>query len=59
MGEIVRYDTVSDDFVKGNPNRCIKTMFKPEYEKVKAGDKDAGLRYFREQLAKEGVKSDG
>lgn len=56
QNEIVRYDTEKNDFVKGNPNKCIKTMFKPEYEKVKAGDKDAGLRYFKKLMKKEGVK---
>ena len=55
QNEIVRYDVLKNDFVKGNPNKCIKTMFKPKWEEVKAGDKDAGLRYFKEQLAKEGV----
>lgn len=29
LGEIVRYDTDKNDFVKGNPNRNIKTLFKP------------------------------
>ena len=56
QNEIVRYDTEKNDFVKGNPNKCIKTMFKPEYEEVKAGDKDAGLRYFKNLMEKEGVK---
>ena len=40
-------------------NKCITTMFKPNWEEVKSGDKDAGLRYFKEQLSKEGVESDG
>ena len=59
LGEIVRYDTDKNDFVKGNPNKCIKTMFKPKWEEVKSGDKDAGLKYFMEQLSKEGVENDG
>lgn len=33
-------------------------MFKPNYNEVKAGDKDAGLRYFYEWLAKEGIETD-
>lgn len=34
LGEIVRYDTLKNDFVKGNPNRNIKTLFKPEEKMV-------------------------
>ena len=59
QNEIVRYDTEKNDFVKGNPNKCIKTLFKPKYDEVKAGDKDAGLRYFKEEMKNEGEKSDG
>ena len=59
QNEIVRYDVLKNDFVKGNPNRNIKTLFKPKWKEVKSGDKDAGLRYFKEQLAKEGVENDG
>ena len=29
LGEIVRYDVKNNDFVKGNPAKGIKTMFKP------------------------------
>lgn len=44
-GEIIRYDTKSNDFVKGNPSIGIKTMFKPKgklsyfqrNEKIKKG----------------------
>lgn len=58
MNEIVRYDVLKNDFVKGNPNKNIKTLFKPKWKEVESGDKDAGLRYFKEQLAAEGVKND-
>ena len=58
QNEIVRYDTVKNDFVKGNPNKCIKTLFKPKYDEIKAGDKDAGLQYFMEQMENEGEKND-
>ena len=34
LGEIVRYDTDKNDFVKGNPNRNIKTLFKPEEKMI-------------------------
>ena len=56
QNEIVRYDIEKNDFVKGNPNKCIKTLFKPGYDEVKAGDKEAGLRYFMEEMKNEGVK---
>ena len=59
QNEIVRYDVLKNDFVKGNPNKNIKTMFKPYWKEVESGDKDAGLRYFKGQLAKEGVENDG
>ena len=58
LGQVIRYDVLTNDFVKGNPQRGIFTMFKPYHEKVKAGDKDAGLRYFYEWLEKEGIETD-
>lgn len=45
QNEIVRYDVLKNDFVKGNPNRNIKTLFKPR-------DK---LAYFEDQKQKEAV----
>lgn len=48
MGEIVRYDTVKNDFVKGNPNRNIKTLFKPR-------DK---LTYFEDRKREEAVEDE-
>ena len=43
QGEVVRYDTKSNDFVKGNPTTGIKTMFKP---------KD-GIEYYNRRLIRE------
>ena len=48
LGEIVRYDTVKNDFVKGNPNRNIKTLFKPR-------DK---LTYFEDRKREEAVEDE-
>lgn len=48
QNEIVRYDTEKNDFVKGNPNKCIKTMFKP---------KDGRL-YFEEKRKQEAVEDE-
>lgn len=39
-GEVVRYDTATNDYAKGFPNGGIKTMFKP----------DAGVVYFRKRM---------
>ena len=46
--EIVRYDVLKNDFVKGNPNRNIKTLFKPV-------DK---MKYFEELKEKEAVEDE-
>ena len=48
LGEIVRYDTVKNDFVKSNPNRNIKTLFKPR-------DK---LTYFEDRKREEAVEDE-
>ena len=42
-GSVVRYDTVSNDFVKGMPGG-IKSMFKPK----------RGVEYFNDQLTRDG-----
>lgn len=43
-GKIIRYDVKENDFVKGNPNIGIATMFKPK----------AGVRYFNNKKQVEG-----
>lgn len=58
QGEIVRYDTLKNDFVKGNPEKHIFTMFKPCYDEIKKGNKKAGLEYFLGELSKEGIEKD-
>lgn len=47
-GQVVRYDPKTNDFVKGNPNIGIATMFKPE----------KGQSYFDRQKAKEGIEDE-
>ena len=44
-GQITRYDTVTNDFVKGRPDLGIATMFKPT----------AGIRYYEAWKKKEGI----
>ena len=56
--EIVRYDSLTNDFVKGNPDKHIFTMFKPCYDEIKKGNKKAGLEYFLGELSKEGIEKD-
>lgn len=45
-GWIVRYDILKNDYVKGNPKRGIKTMFKP----------DEGIEYFNGREKEEAYK---
>ncbi len=48
-GQVIRYDKNTNDFVKGNPEIGISTMFKPS----------AGERYYQRQKKKEGVADNG
>ncbi len=46
-GNIIRYDTEKNDYVKGSPQKGVKTMFKPTegkayYESMRKGDLDNG-----------------
>lgn len=48
LGQVIRYDILKNDFVKGNPEKGIFTMFKPEDKR----------KYFDEKLEEEGIKDD-
>ncbi len=44
-GEVIRYDTVKMDFVKGNPDRGITAMYKADrayYDGMRKGDLEHG-----------------
>ena len=47
-GYICRYDVEKNDYVKADPQKGIRTMFKPE----------SGIEYFQEMLRREGIESD-
>lgn len=47
-GNIIRYDTEKNDFAKGNPNKGVKTLFKPNEGKV-----------YYEQKCKEDIEHGG